>query len=61
VGRQRSYSDSTLAALYALAQGTCYWPDPPCDQPIVDTELAKLDATGYRPLRFFERVVTPSS
>ncbi|PRX61422.1 hypothetical protein B0I32_115277 [Nonomuraea fuscirosea] len=35
MGRQRSYSDSTLAALYALAQGTCYWPDPPCDQPIV--------------------------
>ncbi|MGR6919450.1 Tn3 family transposase [[Actinomadura] parvosata] len=27
----------------------------------IDTELAKLDATGYRPLRSFERAVPPFS
>jgi hypothetical protein len=26
----------------------------------IDTELAKLDASGYRPLRSFERDVVPS-
>lgn len=35
MGRRREYSDGTLAALYSLAQGTCYWPDPPCQVPIV--------------------------
>lgn len=29
----RSYSRGTLAALFRLSRGTCYWPDPPCKVP----------------------------
>lgn len=30
----RNYSQATLAALYSLCNGTCYWPKPACGQPV---------------------------
>lgn len=31
----REYKRSTIYALAALGQGTCYWPNPPCKVPLV--------------------------
>jgi hypothetical protein len=49
----RDYKRSTIFALAALGQGTCYWPSPPCTmpllvhvegQPITNLEIAHIRA-----------------
>lgn len=31
----RAYARATLLGLVSLGQATCYWPDPPCGEPVV--------------------------
>lgn len=31
----REYTRATLLALVSLGRASCYWPDPPCEEPVV--------------------------